>query len=449
MYSLLIKHILFPLHERLLGRQTLACLQELEKIQWDPLEKIRQYQWQKLKALLNHAYKNVPFYQKRFKQIGATPEDIKSFEDFAKLPFLTKKDIRENFSDICACNLSKRDFIRMNTGGSTGEPLIFYVDRRRIGYDRAAHLRARRWWGIDIGEKEIVLWGSPIELSTQDKLKDIRDWLFNTRLLSAFKMSEAMMFKYAKIIKKYKPKHIFGYPSSIYLFSQFLKKHNIDLSDIGIKVIFVTADMLYDFQRKTIQETFQCPVANGYGGRDSGFIAHECPAGSMHITEDIYVEFINTNKPVEPGERGEIIVTHLDNYIMPFIRYRTGDVASPENKICTCKRGSPLMSNIEGRTTDFIITPSGKIMHALSLIYILRDLEGIEAFKIIQKKKDYLIIKIVKNQKFTAKTQNKIKDEIIKTMESPVHIEIQFVNEIEPEKSGKYRYVISEVPINL
>ena len=449
MYSLLIKHILFPLHERLLGRQTLACLQELEKIQWHPLEKIREYQWQKLKALLNHAYKNVPFYQKRFKQIGATPEDIKSFEDFAKLPFLTKKDIRENFSDICACNLSKRDFIRMNTGGSTGEPLIFYVDRRRIGYDRAAHLRARRWWGIDIGEKEIVLWGSPIELSTQDKLKDIRDWLFNTRLLSAFKMSEAMMFKYAKIIKKYRPKHIFGYPSSIYLFSQFLKKHNIDLSNIGIKVIFVTADMLYDFQRKTIQETFQCPVANGYGGRDSGFIAHECPAGSMHITEDIYVEFINTNKPVEPGERGEIIVTHLDNYVMPFIRYRTGDVASPENKICVCGRSSPLMSNIEGRTTDFIITPSGKIMHALSLIYILRDLEGIEAFKIIQKKKDYLIIKIVKNQKFTAKTQNKIKDEIIKTMESPVHIEFQFVNEIEPEKSGKYRYVISEVPINL
>jgi len=94
MYSLLIKHILFPFHERLLGRQTLACLQELEKIQWDPLEKIRQYQWQKLKALLNHAYKNVAFYQKRFKQIGATPEDIKSFKDFAKLPFLTKKDIR-------------------------------------------------------------------------------------------------------------------------------------------------------------------------------------------------------------------------------------------------------------------------------------------------------------------------------------------------------------------
>ena len=449
MYSLLIKHILFPFHERLLGRQTLACLQELEKVQWDPLEKIRQYQWQKLKALLNHAYKNVAFYQKRFKQIGATPEDIKSFKDFAKLPFLTKKDIRENFLDICARNLSKKDFIRMNTGGSTGEPLIFYVDRRRISYDRAAHLRARRWWGIDIGEKEIVLWGSPVELSTQDKLKDIRDWLFNTRLLSAFKMSKTMMFKYAKIIKKYRPKHIFGYPSSIYLFSQFLEKHNIDLSNIGIKVIFVTADMLYDFQRKAIQETFKCPVANGYGGRDSGFIAHECPARSMHITEDIYVEFISTNKPVEPGERGEIIVTHLDNYAMPFIRYRTGDVASPEHKTCTCGRGSPLMSNIEGRTTDFIITPNGKIMHALSLIYILRDLEGIEAFKITQKKKDYLIIKIVKNQKFTAETQSKIKDEIIKTMESPVHIEIQFVNEIEPEKSGKYRYVISEVPVNL
>jgi len=449
MYSLFIKHILFPLHEKLLGRPTLACLRELERTQWYPPEKIQAYQWQKLKALLRHAYENVQYYREKFEKLKVTPEDIQSFDDFSKLPFTTKKDMRENFAKFCAQNMKKSEFIRMNTGGSSGEPLIFYVDKRRVSYDRAAHLRARRWWGIDIGDKEIVIWGSPIEISAQDKLKDIRDWFFNTRLLSAFKMSEKTMFEYANIIKKYRPKHLFGYASSIYFFSQFLRRHNIDLSNVGIQVIFVTADMLYDYQRDAIQEFFQCPVANGYGARDAGFVAHECPAGGMHITEDIYVEFIKDNKPVGPEDRGEIVVTHLDNYAMPFIRYRTGDVARPEGKLCSCGRGLRLMGAIEGRTTDFIVTPGGKIMHALSLIYILRDLEGIEAFKVIQKKPDYLLIQIVKNNRFTSGTKQKIEEEINKMMEAKVHIDFQFTNEIPPEKSGKYRYVISEVPVTV
>lgn len=448
MQAYVIKHILFPLHEKVLRRPTLRALTELERIERLPSEHIQEYQWRKLKALLRHAYQHVPYYRYLFQKLDFHPQDLRDWSDFAKLPFLTKEIIRHNIGSLKAKNLGPKDFIRMNTGGSTGEPLIFYVDRRRVAYDRAAHFRARRWWGVEIGEREVVLWGSPIELSAQDRLKECRDKVFNTKLLSAFRMSEEKMREYAQIIKKYRPKHMFGYASSFYLFSKFLRAHNIDLKDLGLKVIFVTADTLYDYQRAFISETFGCPVANGYGGRDLGFVAHECPLGGMHLTEDIYVEIIRDNKPVQPGELGEIVVTHLDNYAMPFIRYRSGDLAILSDKLCPCGRGSTLLKGIEGRATDFIVTPSGKIMHALSLIYILRDLPDIKAFKVIQKAKDYLVILLVKGPGFSENTEGKIKEEVRKIMEAPININFQYVKEIEPEKSGKYRYVVSEVPID-
>jgi phenylacetate-CoA ligase len=254
------------------------------------------------------------------------------------------------------------------------------------------------------------------------------------------------MYEYAEIIRNYKPKQLFGYTSSIYLFAQFLKKNKIDMSKIGIKAVFVTAEVLHNFQRQVIQEVFGCPVANGYGGRDSGFIAHECPEGSMHITEDIYVEFIKEDgQPAKSGEQGEIVITHLESFGMPFIRYRTGDMGVPSEKVCSCGRGLPIIEKIEGRTTDFVVTPDGRMMHALGLIYILRDIEGIEKFKIIQKSADYLQIKITRNGKYLQAYEETIRDKIQKVMGGRVNIDFDYVDNIETEKSGKYKYVVSEV----
>jgi len=447
MQEFLIKKFLFPLHEKLLNRPTLKALRELESLENLTFSQIREYQWLKLKSLIRHAYHNVPYYRYHFDHLGCHPEDLKSWDDFFRLPFLTKNKIRENIGSLKAANLKPVDFIRMNTGGSTGEPLIFYVDRRRVAYDRAAHLRSRRWWGIDIGEREAVIWGSPIELSAQDRLKEFRDLLFNTKLLSAFRMDEKTMRDYILFLKRYKPKHIFGYASSIYLLSRFAETEGFSLRNLGVKSIFVTADTLYDYQRETISRVFSCPVANGYGGRDLGFVAHECPFGSMHVTEDIIVEILRGDKPAPPGELGEIVVTHLDNYAMPFIRYRSGDLAILGKDFCNCGRNSLVLIRVEGRATDFVVTPTGKIMHALSLIYILRDLSGIKSFKIIQENKELFRILVVKDRAYSLDLESVIRQEINKLMEKPVEIIFEYVDEIPPEKSGKYRYVVSKVSI--
>ena len=169
------------------------------------------------------------------------------------------------------------------------------------------------------------------------------------------------------------------------------------MDDLGIRVAFVTSERLYDDQREQISDVFNCPVANGYGGRDAGFIAHECPHGGMHITaDDIIIEIVDQQGNSLPhGQTGEIVVTHLATSDFPFIRYQTGDIGVLDDKACSCGRGLPLMKEIQGRSTDFVVAQDGTVLHGLALIYILRDLPQVEAFKIVQESIDLTTIWIV------------------------------------------------------
>ena len=430
-----IKCIVFPLHEFLKGHTSISQLRHLEKTQWLTMKEIKQLQKEKFQKFCGFVKEHVPYFK----------DLLDSKSNIIEFPFLTKEIIRKNIEKMCSSKAYS--LIRSNTGGSTGEPLIFYLGKRRISADIAAKMRATRWWGVDIGDPEIVIWGSPVELSRQDILRNLRDKLFKTKLLSAFDMSEEKIYKYVSIIRKYKPKHIFGYPSSIYLLAKFARQSNMKLSNIGVKVIFCTAERLYDHQRELILDVFDAPVANGYGGRDAGFIAHECPHGSMHITaESIIVEIVDhEGNPLPAGYSGEIVITHLDSHDFPFIRYKTGDVGALSEDTCSCGRGLPILKNIEGRTTDFIITPDGKIMHGLSLVYVLRELEGIKEFKIIQEKPDCFIINIVKDSVFKTENETLIKDGFKKRIGTNIKIVFNYLPKIEAESSGKFRYVVSKV----
>lgn len=435
MTSYVIRNIFFPVHEIFKGHSSISYLRYLEKTQWLTRKEIKQLQKKKFQKLCGFVKEHVPYFK----------DLLDSKSNIIEFPFLTKEIIRKNIEEMCSSKA--HSLIRSNTGGSTGEPLIFHLGKRRISADIAAKLRATRWWGVDIGDPEIVIWGSPVELSRQDILRNLRDKLFKTKLLSAFDMSEEKIHEYVSIIRKYKPEHIFGYPSSIYLLAKFARQNNIKLYDIGVKVIFCTAERLYDHQRKLISDVFGAPVANGYGGRDAGFIAHECPHGSMHITaESIIVEIVDhEGNPLPAGCNGEIVITHLDSHDFPFIRYKTGDIGALSEDTCSCGRGLPILKNIEGRTTDFIITPDGKIMHGLSLIYILRELEGIKEFKIIQEKPDCFIINIVKDSVFKTENETLIRDGFKKRIGTDIKIVFNYLPKIKAESSGKFRYVVSNI----
>jgi phenylacetate-CoA ligase len=340
---------------------------------------------------------------------------------------------------------------RFNTGGSSGEPLIFYIGNRRVSHDVAAKWRATRWWGVDIGDPEAVIWGSPIELGAQDKIRLLRDKLLRTHLIPAFEMSSEKLDGFIQKIQRIRPRMLFGYPSALAHIAAHAEKTGIALNKLGIKVAFVTSERLYDYQREKIETVFACPVANGYGGRDAGFIAHQCPQGGMHITaEDIIVEIVDPQgKQLPIGELGEIVVTHMATRDFPFIRYRTGDMGVLSDKSCACGRGLPLLEDIQGRTTDFVVAQDGTVLHGLALIYVLRDLEGVEAFKIIQDSLDNTTVQIVKGANYHQQVaEEKIVTEFKKRLGSTVTISIEYTDYIAKERSGKFRYVISHVKLS-
>jgi len=445
LYTNCISGFFFPLHEALKKHSSVALRKQLEVSQWWDPNELLVYQQKKLNQFMVHVQTHVPYYRTLFTEMGCNGSDIQSVSDLARLPFLTKPTIRDNV-DALKSDTAKH-LARYNTGGSSGEPLVFFIGKGRTSHDVAAKWRATRWWGVDIGDPEIVIWGSPIELGAQDYLRGVRDRMLRTQLLPAFEMSDQKIDGFLNDIRSIRPKMLFGYPSALSHIARHAQSKGVQMNDLGIRVAFVTSERLYDDQRQQISETFNCPVANGYGGRDAGFIAHECPDGGIHMSaEDIIVEIIDTEgNPLPPGESGEIVVTHLATHDFPFIRYRTGDMAILHNHPCTCGRGLPLIREIQGRSTDFIVAHDGTVMHGLALIYILRDLPQIGAFKIVQESIDHTHIFVESEAVLEQALLQQIEQAFKERLGRAVRVTIEQVAQIPAEKSGKFRYVVSKV----
>jgi phenylacetate-CoA ligase len=447
LYTRCVAGALFPLHEFLKGHTTVAVRRALERSQWSSRAELEAARAERLRAFLRRIHGSVPYYRRMFDELGIGPQAIGEIRDLDRLPFLTKELIRRHGDELRAADA--RDLTRFNTGGSSGEPLIFQLGKERVSHDVAAKWRATRWWDVDIGDREIVLWGSPIELGSQDRVKLLRDRLLRTRLLSAFEMSPARVREFAAIMRAFRPRMLFGYPSALAYIARCAEDWGLRLDDLGIRVAFVTSERLYDEQRSAIARVFGCAVANGYGGRDAGFIAHECPRGGMHITaEDIIVEIVDREgRPCAAGESGEVVVTHLATGDFPFVRYRTGDVASLGDEACPCGRGLPVLRAVEGRTTDFVVAADGTVMHGLALIYVLRERPEVAAFKIVQEDRDHTRVLVVPGTGYGEAVAGAIEAGLRQRLGTTVRISVEAVDEIPPERSGKHRYVVSHVSV--
>lgn len=445
-YTAVSSSLLFPIHERLKGHASVAWRKRLEETQWWSPDQLEELRIRRLREFLFHIGKYVPYYERLFKTQGFDPHYVQSTADLQALPLLGKSDIRSHMDQFKAVNAGPLS--RYNTGGSSGEPLVFYMGKARKSHDVAAKWRATRWWGVDIGDSELVVWGSPIELGAQDHLRRLRDAVMRSHLLPAFEMSSDNLDRFVAVIQAKKPKMLFGYPSSLSLIAVHARKKNLQLNDLGIRVVFVTSERLYETQREVISDVFGCPVANGYGARDAGFIAHQCQFGSMHISaEDIIVETVGPNGfPTAMGESGEIVVTHMATEEFPFVRYRTGDMGVlGRNAVCACGRGLPVLSEVQGRSTDFVVAKDGTVMHGLALIYAVRDLPGVERFQIEQMSLDQVVVKVVSTSAFDQISKAKIVRDFKARLGATVDVLVEQVAEIPVEPSGKYRYVSSRV----
>ena len=450
----IVNNIVWPYFK---GSNRFKIFRELDRVQWNSLDKNRNLQKGKLYKLIRYADENIPYYHQtiKTKHIDYTKETI--FEDIKKFPVLTKKIIRENYDRLINRDISHW-YIANYSAGTTGEPLRLLQDQVMHDYSDAVTVLFNKWAGREEGEPMVDLWGSLRDILQGSKgLKKwlIQNFMTNHYALNTFKMSEKDIRNYIRFINRKKPYLIQAYVQSIYEIAQFIRDERLKV--YSPKGIITAAGTLYPTPKEYIEKIFGCPVFNRYGTREVGVIACDCEKHEgLHLNIfSQYFEILdeNLNEAKVEGALGEVYITQLDNYVMPLIRYKLNDIATYTGHICSCGRGMPLIKTVNGRDTDLLVNTKGEKIDGLyfDLIFYFRDY--IRRFQVIQEARDKLLIKLLPMKKqeknnFLNIYKKEIKDlggKIELVMGENCKIEYKIVDEIEMEKSGKFRYTISKI----
>ena len=421
---------------------------ELEESQWLPPERVKELQWRKLQRLLQHAYEHVPFYRQKLKTAGVHPQDIRTPEAFSRLPILTKADINEHVEDLVADGFPRPRLIKTASGGSTGAPVHFYHDPDFIACYRAAKLRNFKWAGWQPGDAWARIWGSAFDVAPHERLlQRLADRAMRARFLLAFDLSEEAMSRFARSLQRFGPDLIEAYATPMYLFANYVSSHGI--KGIRPRGIICSAEMLLEHHRRAIEEAFGCRVFNRYGGREMGDVSQECEMGNMHINaESVYVEVVTNGRMASPGETGEIILTALDLYSAPLLRYRVEDVGSLSDGACPCGRGLPLLSSLEGRVQGMIALPSGKYVSGVFFPHLFKDFDVVQ-YQVIQESLEEVNIRLVAGPGLTEEDKGFILDTIRGYIGGELAVNVTLVDRIEAIPSGKFRFTISKVAPDL
>ncbi|WP_372722764.1 phenylacetate--CoA ligase family protein [Immundisolibacter sp.] len=440
MNEFLVRRLWLPLHERLRGRETLRHYSDLKASEvWDAprLEALR---LRKLCRLLAHCQTQVPYYRALFAQAGIKDAAASGAQALREFPPLERDTIRSG-GDALLAESGHPPRLRANTGGSSGSPLVFQTDLVKEARHNAHKLRARSWFGVLPGQRQVDFWGSPIELSKQSRLRVFKDRYFlNQVLLSAFNLTAQRLDGYVTFLAKYRPRLVYGYPTVIYRVAQHVLERSAGLGRYRPRLVACTSEMLLEHQRETIRQVFDCPVANEYGSRDGGLIAHECPAGQLHIAaEHVWLE---VDQPDADGV-GDLLVTNLDGYGMPFVRYRLGDRGRLADAPCRCGLPLPVLAELQGRANDMLVGADGRQIHSLAPIYVLREIAQLQQFRLHQRADRSVSVELVLSRPLLAGARQ----DMVRRLQAvfgELPIELIERDTIPPEKSGKYRWVISD-----
>jgi len=424
----------------------------LKDSQYWTKKRIENYQMIELNKLLNYAYENVPYYNRIFKEIGLKPDDIQNFEDFKKIPFLTKEIIRKNTKDLISKKYPVEKLKFVTTGGSTGTPMGFYADEK-VYFEREWAFMVNQWnrVGYRFGSKSVVLRGNIIKKGKANIYWDY-DPVFKNLFFSTYHMNEETLPKYIQIIRDFKPEFIWNYPSAATILAKFMKINNIRPFE-SVKALLCGSENLYPLQRELFEEVFNCRVYSWYGHTEQAVLAGECEDNNYyHIFPEYgFVELINRGRVIHnDNEFGEIVATGFNNYAFPFIRYRTLDIAKYKNYNCSCGRNYRLFEKVEGRAQDLVVTRDGRLITLTALIFgqHFNSFSRLKEMQIIQEKKGELLIKIVKAPEFSDNDKDEIATRIYNAVGSGLKINFKFVDNIPRTKSGKMRFLIQRLSID-
>jgi len=413
-------------------------------------EEIEAYQVEALGRLLDHAYENVPYYRRVFRERELVPEDIATLNDLKLLPFLTREDLQNNLPDLKAKNYPESAFEYVTTGGSTGIPVGFY-------YEKGAS-RAREWafmktlWdrvGYRFIDRCVILRGYIVG-SPEDKIYWKKTLFGRWLVMSSHHMTEETLPAYIDEIRRFRPRFIQAYPSTAVILARYMMEHEIKPFPT-LKAILCGSENLYPWQRSLLSEAFRCRVFSWYGNSEQTVLAGECEESThYHIFPEYgIVELIGRDgRPVtRPGVMGEVVTTGLTNYICPLIRYRTMDLATEAEGPCTCGRSYQLLERVDGRVQDFIVTCRGELLSGVTMNIDTDAFDNVKQFQFYQEKVGEVILNIVRKPGFNSQDAEYLYQEVSRSCGSDVTITIRYVEHIPLTARGKHRYFVQNLPV--
>lgn len=418
-------------------RDALHLLEQSEH--WNHRELLA-YQEKKLELLIKHCYTNVPYYRRLFEERGLKPGDFQSAEDLRKLPYLTKRIIRKERKNLIAKNRGPWGREPAHTSGSTGSPFDFFVDNATLSMDRALALRHMLWLGYkkndSVARFRVFRFSNPNKLLEYDRIgRELR--------LTLDRGDESELAQTADALNSFKPDFISAWPSCLYILARWLEKNGRKIH--SPRYIITSSENLYPHMRETIERAIGASVIDWYGQEESVAVAMQCSeARGYHIQMEAgFVELIPRH-----GGYFEIVGTNLHNFVMPFVRYRTGDLVAEGFGTCNCGREHPTLSGIIGRESDLIVTHRNTIVSSLGLNFVFHHLDEVKESQIIQESLNRLHIKVVPWNKLGPDTLRTLKKRLRDHMQwDGMDIHVEQVDHIPRNAGGKRPFFISQVQL--
>ncbi len=424
------------------------------KTQWLSAAQLRELQDEKLRRLIRHCYRNVPFYRSRMQERGLRPEDIAGQQDLPKLGFVTKSDLRKHlYFDIMSENHDKAQVLKITTSGSTGEPFVCFADRAQLEFRWAATLRAQEWTGYRFGDPTVRLWHQTLGMSRQQVLRERLDaWLCNRHFIPIFELSDEKLEQTMRLIAELEPALLDGYAEALDFIAHFVKQASGRVSG-RVGAIMTSAQTLPTSSRRIIEDAFGCRVFDKYGSREFSGIAYECQQHDGHhvVGEGYIVEVLREGRPAAPGELGEVVVTDLNNYCMPFVRYRIGDLAEAMADIpCGCGRSAPRIGNIEGRVQSIIQGSDGRYLPGTFFSHYFKDLShAIKRYQVLQEERGAIRLRLVRGGRYS----REVLEEVLATLRchlgQQMRIDVELVDDVALVRTGKRIGSVSKLAIDL
>lgn len=442
------------------GRRFTSALDEMQRAQWLPANIVKERMESRLARLLRHAAENVPFYRDVYRRLDLSPGQLQTVSDLQQLPIVSKATFRQHpLEQFLATNIPAYRRLEWTTSGSTGEPFKFYLDRQMMPLVYASHLFYDSWFSLKPLDRHVRIMAPPAE---EPALPEDTPWQarlrykVNSRLQAAYEAKTQRRFSMFDLngaraeeiyecIETFRPRYVLGYTSTLSSVADDLLKRNLLLSR-PLSGVMTIAETLTPHRRQLIERYFGGPIINRYGLREFKFwCAQNCSESPdmFHVNTELVVwEIVRQDgTPADAGELGRVVLTNLHNYAMPFIRYDTGDLAVAGTQTCVCGRGFPLVEQLEGRSTECVWTPSGKMINPVSLgqyLFVSHDyVDAIRQYQLFVKRPNEMTLRVVPSGVLTEETRARLQRHMAELVGEDVTVDVEVVEEISLEKSGK------------